>query len=73
MNGAALVAARCRKERTYPELARPGTVLGSWFWPARLAVGGLKPERSFREEIPLMQGGTSMATPVGLCARMCLC
>ena len=47
-DGAALVAARRRKERTYPELVRAGAaVFGSWFWPARLAVGCLlRPERS---------------------------
>ena len=63
-DGAALVAARRRKERTYPELVRPGSrarlvvlageIGGRWSSETRTFLSQLAEAHS-REEIPLMQ------------------
>ena len=78
---AALVAARRRKERTHPELVRPGSrarlvvlageIGGRWFVETRTFLSQLAEARS-REEILLMpaSGGTHMAIPVGFHAHV---
>ena len=53
---AALVVARRRKERTYPELAGEGGRAGSSSWLARSEVDGLPKQRQFLDCVGATQG-----------------